>query len=102
MKIFLAFVLMVAAVVALPASKNSARIPLNCERVINDDFTFRWGIQGDIIEFEIQANTTGWVGLAMADASPEVLVGDIWMGGYDEVKRQPYLEVYLLNIHPFP
>lgn len=97
MKIFLAFVLMVAAVAALPASKNSARIPLNCKQVINDDFTFRWGIERDRIEFEIQANTTGWVGLAMADASPAVLVGDIWMGGYDDVTGQSYLEVYLLN-----
>jgi len=86
--------MMIAAVAALPASKNGL-IPLNCERAITDDYTFRWGFTNERIEFEIQANTTGWVGLAMGDF--DINVADVWMGGYDDITGKPYLQVLLFE-----
>ena len=51
------------------------------------NFILRWGFKentGDI-EFEMQANCTGWLGIGIS--SPDGASVDIVMGGYDDVNE---------------
>lgn len=96
------FTLRLMVAVALVACCSSAphfrATVMENEKVLDnfDQIILRWTILDDTdIEMEIQANCTGWIGIALAHGrlGEPGSYGDIIMGGYDDETGEGYIEV---------